>query len=120
MSIFRKTTGQFGEDLAVKFLKKNRFKILGRNLSNHIGEIDILARQKDDIVIIEVKTKSTKSFGEGYEMVNYFKRKKLLTLARELQKEYPGKTIRIDVISVDLSEDKPEIKHFISAVEDYD
>jgi len=114
----RKTTGQLGEDLAVKFLKKNRFKILGRNINNYLGEIDILARQKDDIVIIEVKTKSTKSFGQGYEMVNYFKKKKLLTLARELQKEYSGKTIRIDIVSIDLTEEPAIIKHFVNAVED--
>lgn len=118
MSENKKTTGKLGEDLAVKFLKKNRFKILGRNLSNHIGEIDILARQKDDIVIVEVKTKSTRSFGEGFEMVNYFKRKKLLTLARELQKEYSGKTIRIDIVSIDLTEEPAGIKHFVNAVEE--
>ncbi|MFH1854928.1 MAG: YraN family protein [bacterium] len=115
-------TGNLGEDLAVKFLKKNRYKILEQNKENHLGEIDILARTpgilKNDIVIVEVKTKSTKSFGEGFEMVNYFKKNKLLSLARELQKEYPSKTIRIDIISVDLSGKKPEIKHFVNAVED--
>ena len=120
MSVFKKNTGEVGEKLAERFLRKAKFKILDRNLKNHLGEIDILARQKNDIVIVEVKTKSTKSFGEGYEMVNYFKKKKLISLARELQKEYSGKTIRIDVVSVDLSENKPIIKHFINAVEDYD
>ena len=122
MNFTKKTTGELGEELAVKFLKKNRYKILEQNKENHLGEIDILARTpgilKNDIVIVEVKTKSTDSFGEGYEMVNYFKRKKLLSLARELQKEYPAKTIRIDIISVDLSEEKPEIKHFVNAVEE--
>ncbi len=118
MSIIKKSTGDLGEDLALKFLKKNGFKIIAKNYTTSFGEIDILARQKSDIVIVEVKTKSTKNFGEGYEMVNYFKKKKLLSLARNLQKEYPGKTIRIDIVSVDLSEDKSEIKHFINAVED--
>ncbi len=122
MNFTKKTTGELGEDLAVQFLKKNRYKILEQNKENHLGEIDILARTpgilKNDIVIVEVKTKSTKNFGQGYEMVNYFKKRKLITLARELQKEYPSKTIRIDIISVDLSQEKPEIKHFISAVED--
>lgn len=104
--------------MATKFLKRNGFKILARNYKTALGEIDILARQKNDIVVVEVKTKSTASFGQGYEMVNYFKKKKLLTLARELQKEYSGKTIRIDVISIDLIQEKPEIKHFRNAVED--
>lgn len=118
MSIFKKTTGELGERLAEKYLKRNGFKILKRNLKNYFGEIDILAKQKDDIVIIEVKTKTGRSFGEGFEMVNYFKKRKLLTLAKELQKEYSSKTIRIDIVSVDLSEEKPQIKHFVNAVEE--
>jgi putative endonuclease len=116
--MFRKTTGQVGEDLAAKYLRRQGFKILKKNLRNHLGEIDILAKEKSDIVIIEVKTKSTGSFGEGWEMVNYFKKLKLLQLAKELQKEYSSITIRIDVISIDLSKDKPEIKHFKNAVQD--
>lgn len=114
----RKTTGQSGEDLAAKFLKKNGYKILERNLSTNLGEIDLLARHKNDIVVVEVKTKSTSRFGEGYEMVNYFKKKKLLSLARQIGAQYPGKTVRIDVISVDLSFEKPKINHYINAVED--
>jgi putative endonuclease len=118
MSLFRKNTGNLGESLAVKYVRSLGYKILSRNLKNYLGEIDILAREKSDIVIIEVKTKSTSSFGEGYEMVNYFKKRKLLSLAKELQKEYPSKTIRIDIISVDLSQNKPQIKHFKNGVED--
>ncbi len=118
MSFLRQNTGNLGEDLAAKFLKKNGFKILERNFKTNLGEIDILARQKNDIVVVEVKTKSTSSFGEGYEMVNYFKKKKLLTLAKNLQKNYPGKIIRIDVVSIDLSDKEPIIKHFVSAIED--
>lgn len=118
MNTIKKSTGNLGEDLAEKFLKKLKYKVLSRNKTNRLGEIDILAKDKNDIVIVEVKTKSTDEFGRGYEMVNYFKKNKLLTLARELQKEYPDKTIRIDVISVDLSKEKAEIEHFKNAVEE--
>lgn len=113
-----KETGNYGEELATKFLKISGYKIIGRNVSNKLGEIDILARKKDVIIVVEVKTKSTKQFGEGYEMVNFYKRHKLLILAKSLQIKYPKSVIRIDVISVDLSSEKPEIKHFESAVED--
>jgi putative endonuclease len=113
-----KDSGKLGEDLAVKFLRKNRFKILKRNFTSKIGEIDILARQRKDIVLVEVKAKTGSAFGEGYEMVNYFKKKKLLQLAKTLQTKYPNRVIRIDVVSVDLSQNPPEIKHFKSAVED--
>ena len=112
-------TGQIGEELAAKYLKKSGYKIIGRNVINNIGEIDILARQKDAIVIVEVKTKSTDQFGEGHEMVNFYKRKKLVQLAKSLQIKYPEKVIRIDVISVGLSVEKPEITHFENAVEEF-
>ena len=114
----KKISGNLGESLAAKYLRKKRFKILKRNLTSKIGEIDILARDKSDIVIIEVKTKSGEMYGEGYEMVNYFKRRKLLQLAKSLELSYPNQTIRIDVVSVDLSQSPPEISHFVNAVEE--
>jgi len=157
----KKQTGNLGEDLAARYLKKLGYKILKRNLKNYLGEIDILAeaplkhsrhpglacpepgrgdpgssldsgsgagmtskvssffkRKNRAIVVVEVKTKSGSEFGEGFEMVNYFKQKKLLSLAKQLQTDYPDRTIRIDVVSVDTSQDPPEIKHFVSAVEE--
>ncbi|MCX6809654.1 MAG: YraN family protein [Candidatus Berkelbacteria bacterium] len=121
MDFTKKISGQFGEDEAAKFLKRSGYKIIERNLRIKFGEIDILARPKNKknvIVVVEVKTKSTREFGEGFEMVNYFKQKKLLNLAKILQTEYPDKTIRIDIISVDTSQEPAEIKHFESAVEE--
>lgn len=118
MPYYKKQTGNLGEDLAEKFLKKSGYKILSRNLANMVGEIDILARQKDVIVIVEVKTKSGPDFGKGFEMVNYFKRKKLISLAKQVQSKYPDVTVRIDIISIDTSQNPPEIEHFINAVED--
>ena len=118
MLYFKKQTGNLGEDLAAKYLKRHGFKILARNFTTKIGEIDILACRKDAIIIVEVKAKSGAGFGEGFEMVNYFKQKKLLSLVKLIQTKYPERTIRIDVISVDTSQDPPEIKHFENAVEE--
>lgn len=143
----KKDTGNLGEDLAAQHLKKHGYKILERNLKNYLGEIDILAvapisriksaiplrpagwrgfaglsgsrkSARSDIVIVEVKTKSGRDFGEGFEMVNFYKQRKLLALAKQLQTDYPNRTIRIDVVSVDTSCDPPEIKHFENAVEE--
>lgn len=118
MAYFKKESGNLGESLATQYLKKSGYKILDLNQTSRIGEIDILARQKKDIILVEVKTKSGSEFGEGYEMVNYFKKKKLLLLAKSLQTKYPNSVIRIDVVSVNLAKSPPEIKHFISAVQD--
>jgi putative endonuclease len=113
-----KQTGNYGEDLAVNYLRKRGYKILERNLTNKIGEIDILSQKAKTIVLVEVKTKSTDRFGAGYEMVNYYKAKKLLCLAKSLQIRYPKSTIRIDVVSVDLSSSPPIIEHFENAVQE--
>jgi len=121
MSIINRATREIGndaEEIIRVFLKKHGYKIIGTNLNFGFGEIDILARNKSDIVVVEVKAKSTREFGAGFEMVNFYKQKKLLMLAKNLQKKYPKATIRIDVVSVDLSLSPPEIKHFINAVEE--
>lgn len=115
----KKTAGNKGEDLAAKYLQSSGYKILGRNVRTKVGEIDILAKSNAVIVLVEVKTKSTKDFGEGYEMVNYFKKTKLLQLAKSLHIKYPESVIRIDIISVDISVSPPQIKHFESAIEEH-
>jgi putative endonuclease len=126
MAYFKREHGNKGEDLATTYLRHQRYKILGRNISSRLGEIDILACpaqnrdgvNKKDIILVEVKTKTGSEFGEGFEMVNYFKKRKLLLLAKSLQTKYPKSVIRIDVISVNLATEPPEIQHFINAVED--
>ncbi len=116
MTIFRKQLGASGEDLAEKFLRRKNYKILSRNIRLKFGEIDILAQNKDDIVLVEVKTKTSDDFGKPYEEVDYFKKKKLSQLARAISQKYPDKNIRIDVISIQMNE-PPEIEHLENAVE---
>lgn len=118
MPYFKKETGNLGERLAERFLRSKGYRIIGRNVSSKVGEIDILAQQKDAIVIIEVKTKSTDMFGKGYEMIDAHKRSKLIYLAKQVQSKYPDVTIRIDVISVSTESKTPEITHYENAVED--
>lgn len=120
MTFFRKNLGKTGEDLAVRFLKKKGFKILGRNLRFKFGEIDILAEDKEDIVLVEVKTKTSEEFGNPAEEVDYFKKRKLNQLCRFLTQKYPEKNIRVDVVSIgygDRDREKPKIEHIKNAVE---
>lgn len=116
MTFFRKQLGASGEDLAEQFLKKKGYRILGRNIRMKFGEIDILAQKGEDIVLVEVKTKTSLQFGQPYEEVDYFKKKKLWNLARALSQRYPNQNIRIDVVSIMMKED-PEIEHLENAVE---
>jgi putative endonuclease len=71
-----KTLGCNGEELAAKFLKKKGYRIVARNYKTHIGEIDIIAKEGDTTVFVEVKTRANNSFGYPFESVNKSKRQK--------------------------------------------
>ncbi len=73
--------GKKGEDMAVKFLKKQKYKILERNFSCKFGEIDIIAKEKDTIVFVEVKLKNSADFGLPRERITQSKLKKIKTTA---------------------------------------
>ena len=61
--------GKKGEELAVEFLKKNGYKILERNWRFKKAEVDIIAQKADVLAIIEVKTRSTDTFGNPQDFV---------------------------------------------------
>lgn len=117
MTFARKNLGKSGEDLAAEYLISKNYKIISRNFRNRFGEIDIIAQDGDFVVLVEVKTKQYISQGRPEEQVDYFKQKKLRLLARALLKDYPDKTIRIDVVAIDLTLPEPKINHIINAVE---
>ena len=72
-----KALGSKGEDLAIQFLKKKGYRIIDRNYKTSVGEIDIIARDGNTIVFVEVKTRTDDSFGYPFEAVNKKKRQKL-------------------------------------------
>lgn len=93
--------GKKAEDLAADFLVGKGYKILVRNFRFQKAEIDIVAEFQDQIVIVEVKARSTDAFLEPQEAVN--KRKiKLLVLATDefLKQNNIDKDLRFDIISV--------------------
>lgn len=69
--------GKIGEEKAVEFLRKNRYKIIERNYRTKIGEIDIIARKNREIVFIEVKLRTSNKFGLPQESVNKKKIEKI-------------------------------------------
>lgn len=112
----RISLGKLGEQYAVDYLKKKGYAIRALNYRSTIGEIDIVAEQKGTLVFVEVKSRSSKRFGEGYEAVNAAKREKLRRLALDyLQREQVhGKALRFDVVSLLISRQGEliELKHF--------
>lgn len=118
MILERKALGKSGEDLAAEFLKTQNYQIIARNSRNKFGEIDIIAKDGDFVVLVEVKTKQYISQGRPEEQVDWFKQRKLRLLARALSKDYPENSIRIDVVAIDLTLPEPKINHIVNAVEE--
>jgi len=77
----RQESGREGEERAVRFLQKKGYEILQRNVRYRRGEIDIIATDGDTMVFVEVKAKSSPSFGVPEEAVDKRKQKQLSRLA---------------------------------------
>ena len=94
--------GKYGEELATRYLTKNGMVILERNWRCDIGELDVIARDKDDLVICEVKTRRSTVFGEPIEVVTPRKVRRMRGLAlRWLEtKSVSPRGIRFDVVGV--------------------
>ncbi|MGB4689641.1 MAG: YraN family protein [Candidatus Nanopelagicales bacterium] len=94
--------GKYGEELATRYLSKNGMVILERNWRCDIGELDVIARDKDDLVICEVKTRRSTVFGEPIEAVTPRKVRRMRGLAlRWLEtKSVSPRGIRFDVVGV--------------------
>lgn len=71
----RHETGKIGEDLACEYILKKNFEIIERNFRCKIGEIDIIAKDKDELVFIEVKTRSQNKYGNPSDAVDKYKKK---------------------------------------------
>ena len=109
------STGARGERIARHHLRTKRYRILGRNLRNAYGEVDILAQSPDGrtIVVVEVKAHTNAQF-PGELHVNRDKRHKLTALAAQLARRYglTDRPIRFDVVGVHLPQKgKPIVRH---------
>lgn len=69
--------GQWGENLVASDYEKRGFTVLERNFRTRYGEIDLIVSKGDDLVFVEVKTRKSKNYGEGFEAVDFRKQEKL-------------------------------------------
>ena len=94
--------GRRGEDAAVSFLAAQQYVILDRNWRCRTGEIDVVAKHGDNLVFVEVKTRSSLRFGHPFEAVTPTKLARLRSLSAMWREAHPLTTgsSRIDVISV--------------------
>lgn len=103
-----KQTGNYGETLACKFLIKQGYEILERNFRIRGGEIDIVAKDKDYLVFVEVKARYSHEYGLPVEAITPWKIKALLRSALfYIQKiKWENGPYRLDMISVDFADSK--------------
>jgi len=108
----RRKLGDAGEDLAAAALKKQGYKILERNYTTPLGEIDLIARQGGELVFIEVKTRKSLRFGEPQDAVTPAKQARLQRLADYyLQRQRLGEVeVRFDVVGITMSESGPKVE----------
>ncbi|MFO7839971.1 MAG: YraN family protein [Desulfosalsimonadaceae bacterium] len=108
----RQRLGQTGESLALKYLLKRGYKLLESNYRNRIGEIDIIARDGDTLVFVEVKTRRSERYGSPRLAVTPHKQKKISRTALAYLK-YTGQMdckARFDVVFVKTGGTRPEIE----------
>lgn len=109
--------GTAGEQLAARFLQKQGMKILERNVRTRLGEIDLVCRDGDTIVFVEVKTRSSNRYGSGSEAVGIRKQNRLVRLAQAYlgSRQLESTAVRFDVVSVQLAAGQPSIEHIPGA-----
>lgn len=112
MGMTNKQKGQLGEDIAVKFLRDREYEILRTNYRTRRAEIDIIARNNDYIVFIEVKYRESISYGYPLESVTVSKCAKIRHAAEYyILSEYGYELdVRFDVIEI-LNQGGLEINH---------
>ncbi len=101
---FRKEIGIWGENLACEYLEKNNYKIIERNFYCRQGEIDIIAKDlnKNELVFLEVKTRSNFKYGNPADSVNKEKTKHMVHAIKYYiyKNSIKNIPIRIDVVEV--------------------
>lgn len=101
-NMYNKRLGSFGEALVITYLENLNYKILDKNFNTKFGEIDIVAKDKEEYVFIEVKTRTSKKYGMPVEAVDEKKvnhignASKVYIYLNRLENKY----IRYDIIEV--------------------
>jgi len=106
--------GKWGEETAIEHLTQKGFEIIGHNIRTPYGEIDIIAKQNDIVVFVEVKTRTSNTMGLPEEAITARKREHMIACAEHYTTENKIDNWRIDVVSI---EGKPGVEPVITYFE---
>jgi len=118
MSQERLALGKWGEEQALGYLRRQGMRILQRNFRTPVGEIDIIARQRKELVFIEVKTRRGISFGYPQDAVNARKQRQIIRTAQWFlqQEKIENLQPRFDVVAILCQSDgRAQIQHLPNA-----
>ena len=116
MSEERKKLGQKGERLAEKFLRRKGYRPIAKNLRRKAGELDLVMWDRDELVVIEVRTVSTLGNLPAWDRVPPAKRKQVMRVAEMMLTEIPDPLppVRFDICVV-VTKPKVEVHHLEDA-----
>ena len=105
--------GKWGEDTAAAFLEEKGYQIIERDWKSGHHDLDIVAKEDNTLVIVEVKTRRSRLFGDPEEAIDYKKRQSLQSAINHYVKSHhAGHDVRFDIISiVGTIGSEPEIDH---------
>lgn len=119
--------GQRAEEMVAEQYEKAGYRILDRNFrqskGRQIGELDIVATKRNELVLVEVKARTGKLFGSAVEAVDLHKQIKLVKMAKLYLLTHPQFSdydIRIDVAAVDIDNSKEPVIILENAIGDFD
>jgi putative endonuclease len=117
MSNDRIALGKSGEDLACRELKRHGYTIIARRYRRRGGELDIVARDGETTVFVEVKTRQGRRFGDAVEAVHGLKRRRMMRLALDyvMRHRLAGSPCRFDVVSIHVEAGRPVVEVFRNA-----
>jgi len=109
--------GKWGEDIAAEYLIQRGYEIMARNVRTPYGEIDIITKQGDITIFVEVKTRTSNKMGLPEESITPRKRQHMLAAADHYAAENEIDHWQIDVISIEGKPgSEPKITHFENAI----
>jgi putative endonuclease len=113
----RKSIGIQGEEIAAEYLKGQRYRVIETNFRCRCGEIDIVARDGNTLVFVEVKTRRTSSYGPPQLSVTQFKQRQIskAALTYLTKSRLTEMNARFDVISIVLTGERSVVDHIKNA-----
>lgn len=95
--------GGFGEEMALDMLLKTGMQLLEKNFRCRLGEVDLILRDKDTLVFVEVKLRKDTAHGLAAQAVNFSKQKKIIRVAQYYLQGSGLKNpfVRFDVVGVE-------------------